>query len=583
MLSQRFFMDKDLTTTNQINTTRVNSATSDGEPYAQLLFNRRTNLTGTVIRGRRREQIVTKVLTLALRVLAMNIGWAVFGSNESSRSVDRRKNAIWLRNAILELGPTFVKGGQLASTRADLFAQEYIDELSLLQDKTKPFPYKEVEAAFLREFGKKPNEVFKEFSVEPIASASLGQVHQAVTWSDEKVVVKIQRPNLESELITDLFLIRDTVEFFQKTGLGQGREWLAICDEYSRVILSEIDYISEGINANRFRRNFSDVPEVIVPKVYWGQTRRTIIAYEAIYGVKIDNFLGLDALGVDRRKVAANGVNMFLKMLLVDYFFHADPHPGNLAVTAQGAIVLYDFGMVGELPRHISARFSYFLAGIAQRDPKRIISALIEIGLLDPSGDLEPIKRTIEQLLSNLLSGSVLDESLDSLIDDILLVARQQTIRIPANFAFVLRALGTLESVGRRLDPTFDFNETVAPFVLPLVGETVAALNPIETGLVELERAREKIFNLPERLDRSLDRLEKGNILNETASEALVSKQFARMQSTLVGMALVVGLTLSSTLLFLNDRPLMGIGSSVIALLPLWIVIKSLLGKQSAR
>jgi predicted unusual protein kinase regulating ubiquinone biosynthesis (AarF/ABC1/UbiB family) len=567
-------MNKDLQNNN-----RIEGDSTSREPYAQLLFNRKGSVYGTFERGRRREQIVVKVLSLLMRLALMKLRWATFGSDEASRSTDRRKNAIWLRNAILDLGPTFVKGGQLASTRADLFGQEYI-ELSLLQDKTKPFPYKEVEATFLSEFGKKPQDIFKEFSEQPIASASLGQVHPALTWKDEQVVVKVQRPNLSRELITDLFLIRDTVEWFQRTRLGQGREWLAICDEYSRVILAEINYISEGQNANRFRRNFADVPDVIVPKVFWGQTRGSIITYEAVYGVRVDNFLGLDALGVDRKKVAATGVSLFLKMLLVDYFFHADPHPGNLAVTPTGAIVLYDFGMVGELPRHISERFSYFLAGIAQRDPKRIIAALIEIGLLDPSGDLEPIKRTIEQLLSTLMSGSVLDESLDSLIDDILLVARQQTIRIPANFAFVLRALGTLESVGRRLDPTFDFNETVAPFVLPLVGETVAAINPLESGLAELERARDKIFSLPERLDRSLERIESGNILDESSSEALIARQFARMQSTLVGMALVIGLTLSSTLLFLNDRAIMGIGSSALALLPLWIVIRSLLERK---
>ncbi len=238
--------------------------------------------------------------------------------------------------------------GQLFSTRADIFPNEYVDELSKLQDKVPAFSYEQVEAIIEQELGKKISELFYSFEPIPLAAASLGQVHKAVLHSGESVVVKVQRPGLKKLFEIDLEILKGIARYFQNhPKWGRGRDWIGIYEECCRILWEEIDYLNEGRNADTFRRNFRAYDWVKVPRVYWRYTTSRVITLEYVPGIKISQYEALEAAGVDRKAIARYGAQAYLHQLLNNGFFHADPHPGNLAVSPDGALIFYDFGMMG--------------------------------------------------------------------------------------------------------------------------------------------------------------------------------------------------------------------------------------------
>lgn len=324
-------------------------------------------------RQRRYVDIWTFVLRLLAAQWAYNKSWSYPGGmTDEAKAKRRRSLAVWIRETLLDLGPTFIKVGQLFSTRADLFPVEYVEELSKLQDKVPAFSYEQVERIVEQDFGKPIPDLYRNFDPIPLAAASLGQVHRAQLHSGEEVVVKVQRPGLKKLFTIDLQILKGIARYFQShPRWGRGRDWMGIYEECCRILWEEIEYLNEGRNADTFRRNFKQEAWVRVPRVYWRYSSPRALTLEYVPGIKISHYEAIEAAGLDRKNLAQLGAKAYLQQLLNDGFFHADPHPGNLAVSADGSLIFYDFGMMGRVQPITREKLLDTFFGVAQKDADR--------------------------------------------------------------------------------------------------------------------------------------------------------------------------------------------------------------------
>lgn len=478
---------------------------------------------------------------------------------DEQRARQRRRQAIWIRETLLELGPTFIKVGQLFSTRADLFPAEYVEELAKLQDRVPAFSYELVAKIIQQDFGKTIPELFDAFDPVPLAAASLGQVHRAQLSSGEEVVVKIQRPGLKKLFSIDLEILKGITHYFQNhPQWGPGRDWIGIYEECCRILYEEIDYLNEGRNADTFRRNFRDLDWVYTPRVFWRYATPRVLTLEYAPGIKISNYEALEAAGLDRKLIAQLGAKAYFHQLLNHGFFHADPHPGNLAVSPEGALIFYDFGMMGRVASITREKLLKTFFSIANQDANQLIVALIDLGALEPVDDMGPIRRSMQYMLDNFMDQPFETQSVAQIGDDLFEIAYDQPFRFPATFTFVMRAFSTIEGVGRGLDPDFNFMEVAQPFATELMtrGGFSSEQN---TGLLnELGRQAAQVsntaINLPRRLEQTLDKLEQGDLRMRVRSQE-TDRILRRLSYTTMGTnyALLVGaFALSATILLVN-------------------------------
>ncbi len=351
---------------------------------------------------------------------------------EAKQAARRKTQAVWIRNTLLDLGPTFIKVGQLFSTRADIFPGEYVEELAKLQDKVPAFSYEQVEATIEKELGKKIPELFQNFEPIPLAAASLGQVHKAVLHTGESVVVKVQRPGLKKLFEIDLQILKGITRYFQNhPKWGRGRDWLGIYEECCRILWEEIDYLNEGRNADTFRRNFRGYDWVNVPRIYWRYATSRVLTLEYLPGIKISQYEALEAAGLDRKAIARQGAQAYLLQLLNSGFFHADPHPGNIAVSANGALIFYDFGMMGRIKSNVREGLMQTLFGIAQKDGDRVVQSLVDLGAIAPTDDMGPVRRSVQYMLDNFMDKPFENQSVAAISDDLYEIAYDQPFRRP--------------------------------------------------------------------------------------------------------------------------------------------------------
>nr|WP_242049444.1 MULTISPECIES: AarF/ABC1/UbiB kinase family protein [unclassified Leptolyngbya] len=436
------------------------------------------------------------------------------GVSDAKKAARRQALAIWIRETLLDLGPTFIKIGQLFSTRADLFAAEFVEELSKLQDRVPAFSYEQVATIIQQDLGKSIEELYRSFDPIPLAAASLGQVHRAQLHSGEEVVVKVQRPGLRKLFEIDLQILKGITRYFQNhPEWGKGRDWLGIYEECCKILWEEVDYLNEGRNADSFRRNFRGEDWVHVPRVYWRYASPRVLTLEYMPGIKISHYDALEAAGLDRKELAQLGAKAYLHQLLNDGFFHADPHPGNIAVNPDGGLIFYDFGMMGQIKPVTREKLLDTFFGIAQKDGDRVVKSLIELGALSPADDMGPIRRSVQFMLDHFMDKPFEEQSVGAISDDLYEIAYDQPFRFPATFTFVMRAFSTLEGVGKGLDPDFNFMEVAKPFAMQLMTNG----NSPDGGLLnELSRQAAQVgttaFGLPRRIEDTLDKLERGDI-----------------------------------------------------------------------
>ncbi|WP_026079906.1 ABC1 kinase family protein [Spirulina subsalsa] len=508
---------------------------------------------------RRRFDIWVFVLTFLFELWWDSKPWTYPGGySDDKRRQRRQKQAVWIRESLLELGPTFIKVGQLFSTRGDLFPIEYVSELSKLQDRVPAFSYEQVAAIIQEDTGKAVNELFRSFDPTPLAAASLGQVHKAQLQNGEEVVVKVQRPGLKQLFTIDLAILKRITQYFQNhPRWGRGRDWLGVYEECCRILWEETDYVNEGRNADTFRRNFRGIDWVKVPRVYWRYTSPRVVTLEYAPGIKISHYEALEAAGLDRKILAKLGAEAYLQQLLNDGFFHADPHPGNIAVDSDGSLIFYDFGMMGRINANVREKLMDTLFGIAEKNSDRVISSLIELGALTPTGDMGPVRRSIQYMLDNFMDKPFEEQSVSAISDDLYDIAFDQPFRFPATFTFVMRAFSTLEGVGKGLDPEFNFMEVAKPFALDIM--TNSSLSNGNSVFDELGRQAAQMsstaLGLPRRIEDTIEKLERGDIrVRVRASESdRLLRRMATTQLLTNYTLLVSAFTLSATILVVNN------------------------------
>ncbi len=482
----------------------------------------------------------------------------VGGYTEAKLNSRRRRQAIWVRDTFLELGPTFIKLGQLFSTRADLFPAEYVEELSKLQDRVPAFGYEVVEQIIERELGKSVPELFASFDPIPLAAASLGQVHQSQLHSGENVVVKVQRPGLQKLFTIDLEILRGIARYFQNhRKWGKGRDWMGIYDECCKILWEETDYLQEGQNADTFRRNFRGEDWVMVPRIFWRYSSPQVLTLEYLPGIKISHYEALEAAGIDRKQIALLSAQAYLRQILADGFFHADPHPGNVAVSPAGQLIFYDFGMMGKIGILTKEKLMGTLSGIVQKNADQVLMSLVDLGVIAAVGDVSPMRRSIQYMLDNFMDKPFEAQSISQISDDLYEIAYDQPFRFPATFTFVMRAFSTIEGVGKGLDPDFNFMEAAQPYALQLM--TNGNITP-DAGsfLGELGRQAAQVstsaLGLPRRIEDTIEKLERGDLrvrVRSTETDRIMRRMIAMQQGT--NYALLVGtFTLSATMLYIT-------------------------------
>lgn len=385
--------------------------------------------------------------------------------SDLNREANQEKQAVWLKEKLIELGPTFIKIGQSMGTRADLLPLPFVVALGELQDNVPPYDNEIAFARIEKELGLKINEVYKEFELKPVAAASLGQVYRARLHTGEEVAVKVQRPNLEATIKGDLEILRKVADFAERfPQLNENADWSGMLREFNETIHEEMDYVAEGRNAERFRESFQRWSNVHVPRIYWNATTSKVLTMEYIHGTKVTDLEELSRRGVSPEKVNRLLIRTYLKQLLEDGFFHADPHPGNLLVMHDGRLAFFDFGMVGRISPELQSKMIDAFFHVVGKDPAGIAQDLIDLDFLKPGTHAASVRPVVEKMFEFHLNLKLKDVNFKELTYDLADVMYDYPFRLPSNFTYIMRALMTLEGIGIITDPEFNFFETAKPY-----------------------------------------------------------------------------------------------------------------------
>jgi ubiquinone biosynthesis protein len=401
-----------------------------------------------------------------LKYLKINKQSREFAEKEISKlSIGER-----LRLSFEELGPTFIKLGQIMSTRPDLLPSEIIHELEKLQDAVAPFPITEVMEVIEFELGDKLEKIFREFKEEPIAAASIGQVHRAKLLSGKEVVVKVQRPNIEKNIELDLGILKDLADFIDnRTRFGKLYSFSKMAEEFETTLTNELDFRLEGENAETFKVNFKGDSNVIVPEISWIHTTNRVLTMEEIKGISLKNFEALDQAGLDKTIIARNLANSILYQILRDGFFHGDPHPGNIMVLENNTIVFLDLGMVGQLNPHRKNQFLKMLMGITLKDSKLIVQTIVELDAMSERINMRKLEKDIDRLRDQVLSVPLSQIKIGEVFKEVFDLAFSYNITIPGEFTMLAKSLITMEGLVEKLDPDLNVLEIAEPIAGKLI------------------------------------------------------------------------------------------------------------------
>jgi predicted unusual protein kinase regulating ubiquinone biosynthesis (AarF/ABC1/UbiB family) len=400
--------------------------------------------------------------------LVCYLWWDKLVANNSAKQ--RYRRAQWLVGTLLELGPTFIKIGQALSTRADLLPLEYVSALGQLQDRVPQFSITEAIAIVESELGNSIHTLYRDFDHFPIASASVGQVHKARLHTGEDVVVKVQRPGLETLFNLDFEVLHRLLRFFYRyVPWTRKYELEAIYHEFFNLLYQEIDYVHEGKNADRFRESFIGYPRIIVPKIYWRYSTKKVLTLEYLPGIKIDDRQTIEACGINPKEIIQLGICCYLKQMLQDGFFQSDPHPGNMAVSQDGSLIFYDFGTMTEVKSIAKDQMVKTFFAILRKDTDEVVNTLTYMGLIEPMADMTPVRRLIAFILDKFTEKPIEIQAFDQMRSEIYLMFEQQPFRLPAQMTFILKSLTTLDGVARTLDPEYNLLAASKPFIKSLV------------------------------------------------------------------------------------------------------------------
>ncbi|WP_430639027.1 ABC1 kinase family protein [Haloferax volcanii] len=504
--------------------------------------------------------------------------YVLFGGDRRVTTEMRVERADVLLESLLTLGPTFIKLGQLLSTRPDILPPEYIEVLGSLQDDVPAAPWDESKAVLEAELGP-VEEAFDAFDSDPISGASLGQVYVA-EYEGEKVAVKVRRPGIEDLVEADLRVIRWSMPLLMRF-IGEGRAFSLenLADEFAKTIREEMDYAEEAETLVEIQENFADDDTLVIPEPIPERSGDRVLTMEYLPGTKINDIDALDDRGIDRTELATNLQRIYLQMIVDDGVFHADPHPGNLSVTDDGRIIFYDFGMHGEVDPFIQDKIVEFYIAVANQDVDGILDTLIEMGTLSPNVDRQVMGDVMELAIADARGDDIEQYRVNQILEQVESTIYEFPLRLPRNLALVLRVAGVVEGVCVTLDPEFDFI-SVATDYLTEEGYREESVQKIIEGVGQQgQKTAQSLFRVPPKLERVLDRADRDNLTLNVRLEdnrGVLDKLAKRL---IYGIFLSFGFVSTVIIYALNPENLVAVGAAgaptgVVALL-LWRSFRS--------
>ncbi|MCM2358891.1 MAG: 2-polyprenylphenol 6-hydroxylase [Geobacteraceae bacterium] len=489
-----------------------------------------------------------------------------------------------MRLALEELGPSFVKLGQLLSTRPDVLPRSYITEFAKLQDQVPSFSFEEVRAQIRAELGGELEELFSSFDQEPIAAASIAQVHRARLTSGEEVVVKVRRPYVVELVETDIDVLMGLAALAERHLPGSDiYDPVGLVREFARTIRREMDFSREGHTIEKIAGNFVGDKSLYFPKVYWKTTSKGALTMEYIDGIKVSDLPALELAGLDRTRIAKRGADAFLKMVLIHGFFHGDPHPGNVFILPDNTICLLDYGMVGRLDEQLKGYLIDLLLAIIRRDIDEVVSLLSYSGDLPDPLNVRALKRDISEFIDSYYDLPLQEIEVGQMLMEFIELITTYHIRMQPDLMLLSKALITVEGMGRELDPRFDMIEHLQPFMEMALRERVSPRHLAKDVQEHFFALAHLIKNLPKDFKEILNRINRNKFKIDLEHRGLdrfiqeLDKSINRLSSSLIIAALIVG---SSIVMQIDRGPrLLGfpifafLGYTVAGFIGLWWVI----------
>jgi len=541
----------------------------------------------------RRYKEIAKVM------LKHDLGWILVRSllveftGKGKANTPTESAPIQLREALEELGPTFVKLGQLLSTRPDIIPDNYIKELVKLQDTALLIPLDQIHEVIRQEFETEAKELYASFDNTPMAAASIAQVHAAVLHDGTPVIAKIQRPNIREQIETDIEILYNNSRFLED-------HWdrakiygvTDIVDEFAVVIREELDYTREARNTDRIREALANTKGVHVPKVHWSLTTNKVLTLELMTGNKINDVIRNPLPGVSNKDLAVRVASIFLEQIFVHRFFHADPHPGNLLVSKTGDIELLDCGQVGMLDAESSAGATRMLLAFDEQNSRAFADEVLSLGIAQEDVDIQKFSRDISRLLRSFYDLPSRAINVGSLFAKVLEVSASHKVRLPAVFAVLGKMLASIDGICRQLDQDFNFTDLAKMYVSKAVKGELRG----ESTLTEIYRAlvgmRNLFFTMPEQIEKLVRKAVEGTLRIEFKHQGLEEVSDVWEKSTnRISLALIVGSIIVGSSLVINTStgptswfglPTIGIiGYLLASIFGLWLMIQIILsGRQ---
>ncbi|PNU21248.1 ubiquinone biosynthesis protein UbiB [Geothermobacter hydrogeniphilus] len=514
----------------------------------------------------------------------LELGRKIVTLGTAPKGIERLGQPQRLRLALEELGPTFIKLGQLLSTRPDLIPGDYLDELKKLQDKVPSVPTEQIRIEIESELGYPLAELFAHFDPEPVAAASVAQVHRGRLHSGEEVVFKIRRPGIAQVIETDLDILMG-LAYLVEHHLPGGDIYdpVGLVKEFRRTIHRELDFTREARTIERFAANFEGDDSVHVPKVHWDFCGERVLTMEYISGIKVNDLERLRAEDYDLKLIADRGANSFLRQVLEFGFFHGDPHPGNIFILPGDTICMLDYGMVGRINQDLKEQLVDLLLAVLQRDVDRIISQLLYSGELTDESNLKALNRDLGEFIEDYYEIPLQDIKVGKLLADFVEILTHYRIRFPSDLMLLARALVAMEGLGRQLDPDFNMITHLRPFLERLVKERLTPTNLSREMLRVAQAYGSLARHLPRDIKEFINRVNRNKFkidLEHRGLEKLITdldKASNRLSFSLLIAALIIG----SSLIMQTEKgpmifgfPALGfLGYSVAGFLGLWLAI----------
>ena len=427
-----------------------------------------------------------------------------------------------LLQTIEELGPTFVKFGQILSTRPDLLPTEYISELSKLQDTAEEVEIEEIKSIIAADLGRPVEEVYASFDEIPLAAASLGQVHTATLHDGSRVIVKVQRPHIRETIESDIEILYTLARFLEKRWeRAKSYGFTEVIDEFAITIHEELDYTREAQNTQRLKNNLAHEKRARIPEVYWDLVTGRVLTLEWIEGIKITDLAGIAAIGADRKDISQALASIFFKQIFVDGFFHADPHPGNLLVTGDYHVALLDAGQVRQLDAGSRNGLISMLMAYENRDTRRFAEEVVSIGIAQGDIDLPALTYDLEKVLRYYYNLPTRATNIGHILARVMDVSARHRIRLPIGFTVLGKVLANIDSINRQLNPDFNLTEAARPYMSMAVREQLSPSELIADTYQAIIDTKSFIFALPDHLSQLLRKAIEGTLRIEFKHKGL--------------------------------------------------------------